>query len=510
MRPDNKGRSLLKGSILQFVEIGLQLVISFAMTPFIIGSLGDRMYGFWILVGTFIGYYGLFDIGLSTAVSRYVARAIGRDDSDEINTIVNTSFFIYAAIAAVIILLSFTVMFIPLPFLKTAAEAHLFRRVVFLLGISVAIGFPMKVFRGLVISHLRYDLSSAVSISKLILLNIGVFLAVYSGHGIFAMTLITFTVNAGEHAAFFLLARSIQRDLRIGPSYFKKKQVGSLFGYSLKSLVAQFADMLKYRVDNFVIALVLDLSLVTYYSVGVRFIDYFYQFIRNSVGLAKPIYSLYEGQGNYELLRERFLDITRFSTIVSLFIGGSIIFYGKPFIERWMGPDFSSSYTVMLILACGWIFELMQSPTSGLLYGLSKHHYFSIVNPIEGLINLGLSIALARVYGIYGVALGTTIPMLFFRLVVLPVFVCRSISLPMSVYYTRTLLLTTLKTGVPLAAYFYFARFFVRADYTSIALAALIQFLLFCPLIWFFVCTEKERRLVINALASKRRPHAQT
>jgi O-antigen/teichoic acid export membrane protein len=477
------------------------------MTPFIIGSLGDRMYGFWILVGTFIGYYGLFDIGLSTAVSRYVARAIGQKDSKEINSIVNTSFFIYAGIAAVIILLSCGVAFISFPFLKTAGEIQLFRRVVFLLGVSVALQFPMKVFRGLVISHLRYDLSSAVSISKLIVINCLVFWAIYSGHGILAMTVITFLANAVEHVAFFLLARVLHPDLRMRLSFFKKEQVGLLFSYSIKSLIAQIADMLKYRVDNFVIALVLDLRLVTYYSVGVRFIDYFYQFIRNSVGLAKPIYSLYEGQGNHALLRERFLDITRFSTIVSLFIGSSLIFYGKPFIYRWMGPDFNSSYTVMLILACGWIFELMQSPTTGLLYGISKHHYFSIVNPIEGLINLGLSSVLARKYGIYGVALGTTIPMLFFRLVVLPLFVCRSITLPVSVYYVRTLFITSVKTTLPLAAYFYAAHFFVKPNYPSIVVSAVIQFALFCPLAWFFICTGKERDLLKSALQKKRISH---
>src|SRR6266853_2852940 len=73
------------------------------MMPFIVHSLGDRMYGIWALVATLVGYYGLLDLGLSSAVSRYLAAALGAGNQEQCNRVFNTSLRIFAALGVVVL-----------------------------------------------------------------------------------------------------------------------------------------------------------------------------------------------------------------------------------------------------------------------------------------------------------------------------------------------------------------------------------------------------------------------
>lgn len=496
----SKKKNLIKGSFLKSLELVLQLAFSFIMTPIIVHSLGERMYGFWILIGTFIGYYGLLDLGLSTAVARYVARAVGKYDEKEINHFVNTSFVLFFILGAIGLAVTLIVCIIGNRFVSNPGELALFRRVIIILGINMSLRFPFKVFGGLLNAYLRYDLITYSALSRLIISNILVFYLIKTGHGILALAVVTFLCSILEEAMNFIFSRQVFPQLKINYSFFKKDMVKPLYGYSLKSFISQIADILKNRIDAFVIAAFINVGLVTYYSIGIRVIEYFYQFIRNTVNLTKPIYSQYDGMGDHDLLKKIFLQITKLSVVVSVFIGMSIIFYGKPLIQRWMGPGFERSYYVTVILCIPWTIDLIQSPANGVLYGISKHHYFAIANPIEGVLNLALSIILLRYYGIYGVALGTALPMTVFRLFIQPTFVCRVLKLSKYKYYFETISIPLLKTLIPLLLYFYIVTPFLRASYINIVIIGIMQIVFFIPVVLFLLLNKKERRIILNEL----------
>src|SRR5574337_330130 len=89
---DNRKGKVINGFVLKTIYMVLNVALAFFMMPFILHSLGDRMYGIWIMIGAVMGYSAYLDFGLSSGVSRFISRAIGRNDADEVNGIVNTSF----------------------------------------------------------------------------------------------------------------------------------------------------------------------------------------------------------------------------------------------------------------------------------------------------------------------------------------------------------------------------------------------------------------------------------
>lgn len=474
----------------------LQLVVAFFMMPIIVHSLGDRMYGFWALIGTFLGYYGIFDLGLSSAVQRYVSRALGQNDVKDINDVVNTSFFLFMIAGGIVLIISFFAAIFCFYFIRNPEEVSLFRKVIVILGISMAVGFPMRVFDGILSSHLRYDLVAYASMIRLTVASVFIYYFLKNGYGILAIALVSFFANLLEHALTFSFSKRTFTQLQIRFAFYEKDTAKLLFGYSGKTFIAQLADILRFRVDAFVIAGFLNLSMVAYYSIGARLVELFGQLVMSIMGIMSPVFSQYEGRGDYDAIRKMFTDATKISVIISVFVGMSIIYYGKVFIQRWMGLDFGSSYYVAVILCVPYIIALMQNPSTGLLYGISKHHYYAVTNGCEGMLNLLLSLILVKYYGIYGVALGTAIAMIIFKLFVQPIVVCRAINLSIYDFYLKTLFYTAIKTLAPLLLYFYIIKDFLRADYTSIILTGIIQALLFIPIAFFFILGKKERQLI--------------
>src|SRR5215475_10484937 len=106
LRRRSTARLLASGSALRVANLATQIVVAFFLTPFVIHCLGDRMYGFWALVGTFIGYYGLLDLGLGSAVTCYTARALGKGDREECRRVFSAALQLYVALGLVVLAVS--------------------------------------------------------------------------------------------------------------------------------------------------------------------------------------------------------------------------------------------------------------------------------------------------------------------------------------------------------------------------------------------------------------------
>jgi len=495
------GKRLLSSSLLRTVNFVLQVAVAFAMTPIIVHSLDVRMYGFWTLVSTFVGYYGLLDLGIHTAVTRYVSRALGQGDVEEANRVASTSFVIFSAVGGLALVLS-VAAYVGCPALiSDPEEAALMSIIVLILGIRMSLSFPVRVFSGILSAQLRYDLSSFAAILRLIVANALIYWYLKSGHGILALSVITLGAGLLEYILLVVFAYTAMPGLMIRPRRYDPAMTRQILSYSWKSFIIQASNTLRFRFHSFIIASFKTVNLVTYYSIGARLLEYFMQMIFSAIGNLSPVFSRYEGEGDQEKMQARFLTLTRISIIVTVFIGASLMFYGKHFIERWMGPGYEQSYTIILILAVPYTIDLMQTPSIGLLYGTSKHHLIAVMSVCEGLLNVVLAVVLVQYFGIYGVAWAAAIEMVGLKLTLQPVFTCRAAGIPLGRYYLRTLIGDTAKTALPLCVYFWLVRSWLTPDYARIALLGSVQGVLFAPVALFIILDRNERALVLAAIS---------
>ena len=259
----SKARTLTKGSILRITEFFAVAIVTLMMTPFVLRSLGDSMYGLWIFIGSFLGYYGLMDLGLSSAVQRFLSRAIGTSDTQESNKIINTALVIYAVIGFMVFVLSVVIATVFPAVIKNITDVVVFRKAVIILGVSMALGFPFHVFSGILAANLRYDLGVIVEIAKLIVRTILIILFLINGFGIIALALITLITDVGGHIARYIIVRRLYKKILFSWKLFEASRIKSLFGYSVYAFVAKIADQLKFNIDSLVIISFIGLGSLT-------------------------------------------------------------------------------------------------------------------------------------------------------------------------------------------------------------------------------------------------------
>ena len=130
---------LIKSSFFRVFNLVATILVTFYMIPFVIGSIGDRWYGLWILAGSFTGYFGFLDLGLSTANERFISRALGTGDVEEVKRVFNTCFFLFLIAGIVTILVSIAIAAVTHHFVNDPNDAYVFRFIILAVGIAMAI-----------------------------------------------------------------------------------------------------------------------------------------------------------------------------------------------------------------------------------------------------------------------------------------------------------------------------------------------------------------------------------
>lgn len=432
-------RILIRGSFFRVLNPVLNIVVAFFMIPYVINAIGDRWYGLWVLVGTMVGYYGFFELGISTANERFIARALGKEDVEEQEQVFNTSLFIFVVIGTLALLASVVIALICPLFVKDPVDVRIFRAVIMIIGLDTAISFPVRGFYGFLYAHVRYDIVYMIGILQLFARTALIVVFLGRGHGIIALAAITIVVDLMQYIITVGYVRRNYRNIRINLFRASKEKVRMLLGYSLYSFIANMARHLRFEIAAFIITAFLGLSLVTHFNIGSRVAAYYLMLVTNAIALMKPVFSSLEGKGDFGQIRDKYIFTVKLNTIVSIFIGGSILIYGRAFIVRWMGIEYLDSYHVLMILTIGLIFGTMQVAPITLLFGISKHKFYAFVALAEAAANIILSIILIKPYGIVGVALGTTIPMIITHIFIIPPYANKVIDFSFA-RYTRVVL----------------------------------------------------------------------
>ena len=501
----NVSRRLVSGSALRVVQFATQIAVVFVMMPFVMRTVGSRNYGLWILISAAVSYTAMMDMGLSSGVARYISRAAGRGDDAEINKVFNTALGLFLQIS--VLVLEITVIGAGLCWLLLdAAEARTAAIAVLLLGARMALKFPARTFDGVLTAHLRYDLQAVATLTGFLAMNAGIYYALRHGGGIVAMAASVAGGGLLEYALTIGFARKAYPKLYVARGAADTEVRRALFSFSWKTMLWQLAVVLRFKVDSPVIAHGVGREFITPYNPGSQLNNYFYEFVTTVIGNTAPLFSRHESKGDFTAIRAQFLVLTRMSACLAVFIGGSILFYSHAFILRWIGPTLSqlggqNSWDVAMILAIGYTLILVQTPSSSLLYGISKHHLGAFNSLGEGVLNLVLSLVLVRRFGIYGVAWATTISAAVNQLFIYPVIVCRAVGLPCAVFFGE-LGLVVVKCAALLGVYFYAMQNFLRPDYFTLAGMGVAQALLFAPACYFLVLREPEKTRLNQLVAA--------
>lgn len=507
--PDNSSsknhRLALVGSALRVANLIVTTLIGFLLMPFVVHHLGDRSYGFWALVASVLGYYGVLDLGIVTAVQFKVAKTIGENDSASENRILSTAFCAFSVLGMGILILTATLAFFARFITHSANDLFLFRALLLMMGAGFAVGFPGRAFMGALSAHLRFDLGASISILILAFRTVLILVIIGRGAGILSLAAISLLSDALNYVCTYLALRRVQPRIRVSVRLASWDTFKDLFNYSGYALVIQISDQLRFFVDGWMVGAFVGVSAVTHYAIASRLAQGFLALIIACVGLLAPWFSQMLGAADLAGMRRVFVIGTKISTAISTAVACSLLLYGQVFISAWMGRSYSDAYVPLALLVIAIYCDVAQLPSVSYMLGVERHQFLAILTLAEGIANVALSIYWGRSLGMVGVALGTLVPMMIAKVVVQPFYLCHLLELR-GAAYLRIIARSALPTALAALTLWVLFR---RADLSSLAaISALIccQGMVSLSLGFWLAFSDPERKSILAHLLRRRSP----
>jgi len=471
-------------------------LVSFFLVPVIIHGLGDFRYGLWVLVGSFIDYGGLLDLGIRATLHRYVGRLRGAEDREGLQETVSTAFCIGWVTAAAAILLA-AIVAVALPPLLNVPEASRAetRWLILLLGASLAVLFPTRILGACLCGMHRFDMYNLAAVFAVGIRATLIVIALHLEYGLSGVALATLISSVLWLTFNWILVRYSDPGLRLTFHAASRQRARELSGYSMFAFLGSAGDYLRLYTDSAVIGRTLGIALVTPFSVAARLMEYFRMTLVGVAGPLMPKMSEMEGRNDQHELRQLFLRSTRWTTLLSLFLGSLLVINGRAFLQLWLGTRFLASYPLLIILVTAYVVDLAQYPSTVALYAKGRHKALAVWTVAEGVANLALSVVLAYRYGLAGVALGTAIPMLATKVFVQPWYTLRVLELSL-LDYGRAALLRPLMLFVCFLSltWIMVSRGAILEGIPGLILAISWQSALFVLLAWRFGLSYSERQ----------------
>jgi len=410
---------------------------SFIVTPAVLGSLGDAQYGGWLLINSFIAYMRMLDLGTSAGTVKFGAGAHGRGDRADLVRVLDTSAAMFLVIAALAAVVTAGLAWV-IPRAYPIAEGQ--EGTILLLGGAMVLELAFRPFSAALRMRSLHFLYDSVEIGTYLTFKLGLvlFFAWRGELTYHVLALLTFgetVVRLVLVASASLIASPFVRALN--PFRAQRAMVRKLATMGAAVSIIMVADIVCFQLDAGVIGTFMPDSpeSIAVFGVGTRLLSIAFAAISVIANVLIPRFSALsevdDREGMLQLLRSSSLSQ---GLVSSLGLAG-IAVLGPHFLALWLGtPWIGDSAKILHMLIPSYFIALFASPGSALLMGRGRLRRLTMLAVAEAIANLGLSIALVFRFGIYGVALGTAIPLAISQGLVFPFLLRKEIGLPVRDY----------------------------------------------------------------------------
>ena len=402
---------LAKNATANLARGGATALVVLLLPPILVRHMPSAAYGVWVLVLQTAGYIGYLDLGLQTAVGRYIAYANEKKDAEQRDSVFSTA-FAGLALAGLISLALLPMVAWAAPLLFPHIPAALIsemRWALVIVGGSLAIGLPASAWSGVFVGLQRYEIPALTVGMTRALAALGLVAVALAGKSIVVMSLVMAAANLMSYAAQYTFLRRVAPEIHFERRQVSRSTAQMLYGYCFGLTVMAFSVLLVTGFDLVLVAR-FDFGAVIAYSVAASLITFMSGLLYAVLNVIMPHAATLHAREDAKGLGELAIAATRISVVLLLLTGIPLLIYAAPILRLWIGSQFvRPGKPILIVLVVANMVRLIGAPYSIILIAAGQQRYIKISPLSEGISNFTASLVLGYRYGAIGVALGTLI-----------------------------------------------------------------------------------------------------
>lgn len=479
--------------------MALNIIVGLFLVPYLIRRLGVEAYGIIPLANYFIQYLSLVSLALNSAVGRYIAIALEKGMKEESNRIFNTAFWSNLVVVSLLLLISIPIIIfldkiINLP--TSIEQASRFLFICTFLGFYLSIATSAFAVSSWCLN--RFDLLNGISIIRqtVYLSLIMILFSFFQGNlfsvgiAILGGALTTTTLN-------YVLSRQLLPHLRIGIRYFERASLRKLLSTGGWISINKIGSILYLQIDLFVLNRLLGTFIAGQYASILQM-----SMVVRMLGAA--ISSVFGPPMVYLVAQNNRSELVRYTRRSLLFLGmsmalpiGLICGFSKPLLSLWLGNDFSTLSTLLIVLTAHLSVNVTVYPFFELQTATNRVRWPGLITCIMGAANFALALSLAgwTSLGMYGVAAAGAIMLTLKNALFTPIYGALIIGQCWYLFLKELILITFLTCAVFLVSTSLLT--FIKIDtWIELILSSAFISATYCLVVWTFLPKEEKRLIV--------------
>ncbi len=400
------------GIILSYITTLTQSIVMLIYIPMLLHFLSKEEYGIYQLIGSIVAYLSIMDFGLAGTTTRYLSQSIAIGDTKNSQEIISTSYTLYLIIACVLLTIGTIFYFCISPIYSnnlTISELVLAKKIFIVMLFNFAIIIPANIFVAIINAHEKFIFIRSINLLKVILQPLVVWVILsYKASALNVVLIQSFFIVMVVLINYLYCKYKLQ--IKFNLNFKNRKLIKALTKFSFFIFLHSIMDQIYWRSGQLVLGAISGSFAVANYAVAMQ-ISLFTNSLPVTIGgvFLPKISAIVATNKNLIETNKIFCKLGRlqFNIILLFFLG--FILLGKTFFVLWLGnkTGYEICYFISLIIIFGYIVDVTQSVGHSILQAINKYYFRAYLSILLSILNITLSIFLAKKYGEIGCALST-------------------------------------------------------------------------------------------------------
>jgi O-antigen/teichoic acid export membrane protein len=403
-------RKVLHGSASNMLRVMLSLLVSLLLPPFLVHRMSTAEYSAWVLILQMSAYVGLLDLGLQTAVGKFIAEFSAVDDRATSTRVLSTSFGILSVAAVVgaagIAILAWRVPQLlhqmPVGLIKSVREGLL------AVGLSVSFALPFGAFLATFTGLQEYFFPTIVATLSRILSALTLVVLLLNHGTLVQLALVMAAFNVASALTGFLGWRKyVKKRVDFSIAFFDRTTALRLIKYGSVLSLWAVATLLVSGLDILIVGHY-DYKNTGFYAVASSVTNFMLLVIGSIFGPVLPAVSSLQAGSTPGQIGDVLTRVTRYCTLLLCLSGMPLLFGAYPLLALWVGHNYAARSAMYLeVLVLGNVVRQLTYPYALVVVATGRQHLATIAAITEAAVNVAVSLALVHRIGALGVAVGT-------------------------------------------------------------------------------------------------------
>lgn len=425
-------KRLVYNTATNLLTFATNAVIGFFLIRFFLGQLGPARYGLWLLVGgSIFRYGGLLNMGLNSAINRYIPVYLAQNDRDGIQRVVNTSFFFFIALASVLVAASVVIYFNFSSWFAVSAELVPIGKVlVLIVGFCLASAIPLQLSSAVLSGLQRYDVMNLATLATLLVRTILLVVLLLRGHGLLTMGIAFGSSEIALRVLQTILARRLLPQFSLSLAKVDVTLLREMLGYGINTFLYAAGAVIIYQASTTIIGIFIGEEEISQFMTAAAGVVLLSQSLRAFTRAIKPAVSDLDARNDRARVKEIAFLSQKYSLLLLIPGGCFLVVMGKEFLTIWVGDKFSdpavinTMASILAILSVGHCLRMAQYSNFLVLVGRGQHKIFGVLTALTALLCVSASVVSLKVFnaGLLGIAWSNFLPIVLISGVILPIY----------------------------------------------------------------------------------------